>query len=90
MQLQTPGTNLLATTASGHGEDEIKGMAVSEALAAVLEDGQRCGGLCRAVEPQREEEDDRLLSGGSRLSARYQIGIQAGPFGGLACWASAR
>jgi hypothetical protein len=54
--------NLLATTASGSGEDEIKAVAVNEALAAVLEDGWRRGGLCRAVEPQREEEDDGFVA----------------------------
>jgi hypothetical protein len=29
MQLQTPGVNLLATTASGRGEDEIKDVEVN-------------------------------------------------------------
>jgi hypothetical protein len=34
------GMNHLATTASGHGEDEIEGVAVNEASAAVHKGGR--------------------------------------------------
>jgi hypothetical protein len=42
---------------------------------------------CRSYQRREAEDDASLLTVGPTT---YRIGIQAGPLGGLACWASAR
>jgi hypothetical protein len=77
--LRDLGVNLFGNLPVDAREDEIDTAEVNEGGDGPQRRPSNVASSSACRPRGREEEEDVLLLGGSRLAARYQIGIQAGP-----------